>query len=969
MRLVRNWLPASALAFAALGCATPEPVETEEPAFTPEQRAAAIAAAESEGAPLPKPADPNLLTADPSLTKGTLANGLSYVIARHGEPAGRLSVWLHVNSGSLNESDGQRGIAHFLEHLAFNGSENFPPGTVVPYFQSLGLAFGRDQNAYTNFSETTYQLALPDAKEETVGKAMLFLSDVASRLSLLGKEIDAERQIILEEKRARSGPASRIRDYVTERIAPESSYGRRSPIGLEEQIRSFTVEDFREYYSHWYVPRLMTVIAVGDADPAMVEAQIRRNFGSAAAGRLPEPRPVGALPTKGRRALVATDPEFTNCNLSMTRIAPPRPPTLTMTALRGEIVETMAARAWARRSQRATAAAKASYLESECGSTDLAGAMTFFRLTCRAVPKDWRKNLIDLGAMVQRARIHGFSEREVEQVRAAMLAEADEAATREPTAPARQRLVRINADTLHGEPPRSAAQRRDAMRQLAPTITAAEVSAAFAEMIDPANAVFVLEIASGAAPPTEQEFLSLCATAFDVKPAAEVAAEGPEAALPEPGRPGEIAETSVHAASGVASAWLANGVRVHHRAMPERANEVTVTITFAAGAIQETAADRGISEAASIAWRRPAGGKLTGEQVRDVMTGKKVHVSANASDDTMTLTVAGEPSDLEEGMKLAYLLLTEPVVEPRPMGAWKQNQRQAIEGRRMQPAGLLGETVDDAFYAKTETRRRALTVDDVLRHTPAAAQARVREIARTAPVEVAVVGDIGRDAAMALVAKYVGALPARPRIGASTLAKLRDIPRPSGPVAVERVVDVKTPEAIVYDGFFGADAANRKDARLLEVAARVLSTRMVTTIREERQLVYSIRAASRPAVTWPGLGIFGAQAPTDPAKGAALAGTIEEMYDAFAKDGPTEDEMTVAKKQLTSQIEESLKTPGHWTGLLATLDYRGNDLDEALGAAAAIRAVTAGEVQEAFARYCKPDARFRFVVTPQGDGK
>jgi zinc protease len=966
MRFVPRWSALAALAIAALGCSSPAATETPAPAEAAD--ADAPPARESATLPAPPAADPDALPTDPALVAGSLANGLRYVVLRHGEPAGRISVWLHVGSGSLNESETQRGLAHFLEHMAFNGSEHFAPGTLVPYFQSLGLAFGRDQNAFTNYGETTYQLALPDVKPETIGKAMLFLSDVASRLSLVPKEIDDERQIILEEKRARGGAQTRVRDCVNDRLAPESTFGRRAPIGVEERIRAFTQADFKEYYTHWYVPGRMTVIAVGDADPAAVVDQIRANFSSAPAAAVDAPRPVGAQATVGRRAIVASDPEITNCSISMTRVAPPRPPTLTMTALRGEIVEAMAARAYGRRSQRATAAGKASFLESDCGANDLAGALTLFRASCRAVPKQWKKNLADLGAMVQRTRLHGFSDREIDNVRAAMLAEADEAATREPTSAARERLTRINSDVGHGEPTLSAAQRRDALRKLAPGVTAAEVSACFAEMFDPANAVFVLEIPSGASPPSEDEFLTLCAAAFDAQPAAEAEAEGPQAALPEPAKPGEVAETGVHAASGVSSAWLANGVRVHHRAMPERANEVTVTITFAAGSIQETAEDRGICEAAVLAWKRPAGGKLTGEQVKDLMTGKKVHLSANAAEDTMTLTVSGEPSDLEDGMRLAYLLLTEPVVESRVFGAWTQNQRQSIEARRMQPAGLLTDTVDDAFYPKSEARRHALSLDDVKRLSPASATARIREIAATAPAEVSVVGDIGRDAAMALAARWLGSLPARPHIGTKTLAELRTIPRPSGPVRVERSVELKTPEAIVFDGFFAADATDRRDARLLEIAARVLSTRMVTTIREEKQLVYSIRAASRPAVVYPGLGTFAAQAPTDPAKGAQLAAALEEMYAAFAKDGPTEDEMTVAKKQLANQIDEAMKTPALWTGVLATLDYRGGNLDETLGAAAAIQAATAADVRDAFARYFKPESRFHFVVTPKDGG-
>ncbi|MFN8730918.1 MAG: M16 family metallopeptidase, partial [Planctomyces sp.] len=176
------------------------------------------------------------LPTDPALVTGTLENGLSYVVRKHANPAGRVSVWIHVSSGSLNEVEETRGMAHYLEHMAFNGSANFPPGKVVDFFQSLGLQFGRDQNAFTSFDQTTYQLALPDAKPETIEKAMLFFSDVAGRLLLNEKEIESERGIIIEERRTRLSAQQRVQDYILERVAPESTFGRRLPIGTEATI-------------------------------------------------------------------------------------------------------------------------------------------------------------------------------------------------------------------------------------------------------------------------------------------------------------------------------------------------------------------------------------------------------------------------------------------------------------------------------------------------------------------------------------------------------------------------------------------------------------------------------------------------------------------------------------------------------------------------------------------------------------
>jgi zinc protease len=194
------------------------------------------------------PALGQALPMDPALVTGRLENGFRYIVRQHAYPPGRAVMWIHMDSGSLNETDRQRGLAHYLEHMAFNGSENFPPGSLVPYFQSLGMTFGRDQNAFTNFDQTTYQLSLPDTKAETLGRGMTYFADVLYRLSLPPKEIDDERQIIQEERRRGLSGRQRVSDYIQERIAPGSLYAVRDPIGTEQTIDSVNEADFRDYY-------------------------------------------------------------------------------------------------------------------------------------------------------------------------------------------------------------------------------------------------------------------------------------------------------------------------------------------------------------------------------------------------------------------------------------------------------------------------------------------------------------------------------------------------------------------------------------------------------------------------------------------------------------------------------------------------------------------------------------------------
>jgi zinc protease len=411
--------------------------------------------------------------------------------------------------------------------------------------------------------------------------------------------------------------------------------------------------------------------------------------------------------------------------------------------------------------------------------------------------------------------------------------------------------------------------------------------------------------------------------------------------------------------------WLDNGVRAHHRFMDERKNEASITITLAGGTIQETPADRGLTEAALRAWERPATSALSSTAIRDLMNGAKVRVRSGMTGDTLTLSVSGDPAELERGLQLAYLLLTDPVIEPAALEQWKDGELQRIAARKSQPMQVLATTSAEAIYPKDETRPKSLTAEQVMALGRDAAQAWLRRLIVTAPIEVAVVGDIDREAATRLVTRYLGALPARPRIGDKTLSDLRTIARPRGPIVVEESIDARTPQAAVFAGFFGVDLANVRDIRLLNVAARVLSTRMMKTIREGRQLVYSIGASSEPAVIYPGFGLFAAMAPTDPGKAPELAAAVEDMYAELAKAGPTADELAVAKRQMTNLLDEILKDPSFWSSRLSALDYRGQKIDDVLGARAAYEGFTADEVRDGFARYDRPEARLRFVITPK----
>lgn len=905
------------------------------------------------------------LPTDPALVTGTLPSGVKYIIRKHANPPGRAAVWMHVSSGSLNETDRQRGAAHYLEHMAFNGSTNFPPGTVVKFFEDLGLTFGRHQNAFTSFDQTTYQLALPDNKPENLTKALTFMSDVAFGLLLDPKEIDQERQIILEEKRSRLSPQQRVQDIVLKRIAPGSLIGDRLPIGTEETLLALTRDDFKDYWTKYYTAGNITVTVVADMDEKEALKLVTDKFGAVEAKPAPADADPRVTPTAADSAIVVTDPELKRAEISFNRIGKPKPPTTTVAGYRDDLVDLIGTWALNQRLAKKLEQGGVSFINASVEDSTLFRAARWTGASVTAEPSKWAAAFKELAVEVQRGRLHGFSEDEIARARTELLSNAETSAKREGTLPAQAVLRQINTQIADGEPIMSPSQNLEILKGLLPSITAKEVSERFTTNFNTDALVFVAELPESGSTPSEPEFQKFAREALNVKPEKEAQVAAVTSLMSKLPEAGKAADVSTHEASAVTSAWLPSGAVVHHRFMDIQKDTVTVTISLAAGAIDETAANRGVSEAAAIAWGRSATQNLSSTQIREFMTGKKINVGGGAGADSMTISVSGSPADLETGLQLAHLLLTQPKVESAAFEQWKTSQLQAIATRGTQPQGVLSETIPDTIFPQGEVRTRPLTEAQVKALTLAQAQARIDQVIKTAPIEISVVGDIKADVAMPLIERYLGSLPKRDKISSATLDDKRKLVRPSGPMNVEKRLATKTPMAVVLSGFYGVDGEDLTNVRLMNLASRVLSTRMNKAIREEKQLVYSIGAGSQPATTWPGFGVFQAAAPTQPEKAAALAAEINAIYDEFAKSGPTAEELETAKKQVYNTFDEGVREPGFWTSQLAGMTYRNRKLDDIMSTKAAYEPLTAEQVQSAFKKFAAPENRMTFTVLPE----
>jgi len=905
------------------------------------------------------------LPSDPAILTGELDNGVTWMYRQHDNPPGKMALMINVDTGSLNETDEERGLSHFMEHMMFNGTENYAPGALIDYFESIGMEFGADLNAFTSVDQTAYQIFLPNVELAQIDRALLTLSDYAFRALLLEEEIDKERAVILEEKRARTSMEMRVMEKLWPRLFEGSRLAERIPIGTEEVIKGAPRATFEKYYRTWYRPERVTVLLVGDTDPEPVLPLVKKHFGAYEAP-LPDGTECGPefkfFDTP--RAIIVTDPEMTDCEQEMMNLLPARRPTTTVPLLRADLVEAIASWIVNRRFDERLLKGEATYRSAGAGISSMLGGAMIGNAAAQGEPTDWKAMLEEVIVELNRARVHGSTQRELDLAASEFRASAEREVRTEATRNARAIIGEMNDSVADGEPILSAQQFLDLLDELMPTVTVEEVNAVIARYFKPGAFSYVIKMPDleGLAVPSENDLLAAARAAHAIETEAMAAAEESKellAALPEPGK---VVEKTFDEDLAITSAWLDNGVRVHHRFMDYKKDSVFVGISLAGGLIEETAPTAGVTQVAALVFQQPATSRLGSTEIKDLLTGRNVSVQGGPSPDAFSLTVSGSPKDLEIGMQLAHALLTDGKIEQSAFDTWQPAMRQQLEYLQKVPEFRAFDALMK-IPGGGDHRLLVPTLEQLDKQTIEAGQAWFDRLRTTAPIEVAVVGEIALEDAMSLIEKYVGSLPARPRT-ASALDALRKIDRPDGPWHAEVSVETITPKAVAYFGFLGPDRLEIGEYRALAVASQTLSTRVNEVIREEKGLVYSIEAQNMPIEAFEKCSLFFTGAPCEPANAEALIDAAEEIFAAFAKEGPTEDELENAKKQTLNNVEVRMKEPRYWFGILQHLDLHKVKLDDQKQALNVYGSLTVERVKEVFAKYYKPDRLFTINVQP-----
>ena len=698
-----------------LAVPTPTPTPTPEPTPTP--------------APMPTaPVEPEIeveepLDFDPLVVRGTLSNGLSYYIRHNEEPRGRAQIALAVKAGSVHEEENQRGLAHLVEHMAFNGTERFAKQEIVEYLESIGSTFGAHLNAYTDFDETLYFLEIPTDDPEITENAFQILSDWAYAISFDPEEFELERGVVLEEWRLSQGFNSRLQDNLLSLLFGSSRYADRAPIGLTEIIENAPVERLIEYYGRWYRPDLMAVVAVGDFDIEDMEAKVRQHFAPPPEGEAYQERAVVAPSTErptfdvpsydGTRIEVFTDAESPGSQFILIRnLAPDKGQDLS--AFRRYVVESLAFMMLDARLFERTQSADPPYLWAGSGRSAYAETLDILTFQAWVEPDGIETGLGAVLEEMQRVRQHGFTESELAREKSNLLSSVESAyKQREQTSSGT--LVDEYVDHFFsGTPVPGIEAEWELFQEVLAQISLAEFGEVAESWTQSGNTGLLVVRPEETEANSDADLAAVTlaqiegAPALTVDPYADDVGDVPLLAnIPTPGS--ITAEEQIESIDAVK--WtLSNGITVIAKQTDFKNDEV-VFRSFSPGGHSLASDDDHVSATYAAQLVSGSGvGPHDNVTLDKLLAGQRVSVSPYIEELFEGFSGSGSPEDMETLFQLITLYATEPRLDPAFFSNYESRLRSVAEFNAAEPDSVLFDTVN-ALLAQNHFRDRPLTVE------------------------------------------------------------------------------------------------------------------------------------------------------------------------------------------------------------------------------------------------------------------
>lgn len=978
---VEDSAPPAEVAEPATPAPAPAPAPEPKPTAPEPKPAAAPASAEPKpappatAAPAPSPApakdlwvhDTTDIEPDSNVIWASLPTGLRYAILPNSEPPDRVSLRLYVDAGSLMEEDDQQGLAHFLEHMAFNGTKNYPAGEMVEYFQRLGMAFGSHTNAHTSFKETVYKLELPDAKPGMLDDGFKLLRDYSDGLLFGEAEIERERGVILSEKRSRDSADWRaFVDWIGFAL-PEGRIAKRLPIGQEDVISKAPRQRFIEFYQKWYTPDRMAVVVVGDVDPKQIEGYITEHFDDLKSTGAPVPDPaLGELPKRGVATHVYSDEEASETQVSIETV---RPTTF------GPDSQARRARELRSRLASAIISRRLEILSKKEGAVVIRGSTHHNELfdlpfceyasidaTCK--PENWAAALSVIDQELRRALQFGFSEAELTEARAKLQnqleVQAKSAVTRKSSELADLLVTQVGSGRVFTHP-QSDLER---VTPLLASITTEECLDAVRDIWGDLEQVVVYASGNVKIPGGEQAVLDAYKSSLGIAVEALEEKEMGEFAYTQEREPGEIASRVEVEDLEITQIRFANNVRANFKVTDFEDNKVYVSARIGAGRLTEPADKPGLAMFVGSTFSQGGLEAHSADDLKQLLAGRTVGAGLGVGDDAFELGGVTTPEDFELQLQLMRAYLTEPGYRDEAAREFANQLDQVYSQLAHTPDGVLGNEVTKLIHSGD--RRFGYPEQAVLAsRNLAEAREWLTPALDSAYLEISVVGDFDPAIAIDLVAREFGSLPQRAE-SKPPLTDERLVKFPAGVNHKEFEFESEIPKSIAVVYWPTTDMSDIAKTRRLGLLSSVMRDRLRIKVREELGDAYSPYARNTSSETFTGYGYLFGYVEAAPAQAEPLADVIQSIGADLAANGISTDELERANLPTLTMIEEYRRTNEYWLNMVVgpsqefpmRLEWARNFVTD-------YKSITEDELSALAKEYLAPEKALQILISPE----
>lgn len=900
---------------------------------------------------------------DPAWRFGRLDNGMRFAIRQNAYPQGTALVRMLIDAGSLDETDSELGYAHFVEHMAFNGSRNVPEGEMVRLLEREGLAFGAHTNASTGFDNTIYQLDLPRNRPELLDTALMLMRETASELTISPEAVARERGVVLAERRDRNTFGFRNQVDQIAFAAPNGLYPRRLPIGTVESLNAVTAEGLRTYYQREYVPAHSTLVVIGDFDPALVEAAIRAKFADWQP-RPAEPQPrAGPIDPRDRgRTDIFVDPALSE-RLTATRNGVWLEEPDTVAQRRENLLRQIGYSIVNRRLARLSRQADPPFRDAGFGTGDVFEDGRSTNLVVDTVDGEWRRGLTGAVLEYRRAFAQGFTAAEVAEqvatIRTASRNDATAAETRTNGALLGAVLALLRDDFVPSTPQSSLERLEAFIPEITPERVLAALNREAVRLEDP-----LLRFQGRRNPEGGEAALRTAWNQAMRAPLGDSATRTDQAfAYTDFGAPGTVAADAIEPGLGIRTLRFANGVRLNLKRTELDRGRMLVQMSVDGGEMLDTRDNPLTTE---MAQSFPAGGlgRHSVDDLQTLLAGRAVGLSFGVTPETFVASAQTTPDDLELQLQVLTALISDPGYRPEGEVLYRQSINNFFASYRATPGSALGNTIG-SILSDNDPRFTLQPVESYRRLTFAQLREALADRLARGAIEIGVVGDIDEARVIELVGKTFGALPARePEFQPYTEQRQRPFTADRSARTIRHTGAAD--QAIVRMVWPTRDGEDPQAELEFELLQRVAQLMVTDALRERLGQAYSPNASSDASRFWRGYGTFSVTASVDIGTVEATRAAIEETIAAL-RDAPVpEDTLLRARAPMLEGLENALKTNRGWLNLVDRAQSEPDRIERYLRARERAATITPAQLQALAVRYLTANGAVPVIVLPEG---